>query len=1706
MEDKYTLEEFGQMIKSKYPDYEDLDNLELANRMLEKYPTYQDMIVKKKDSSASKLQNPFMAFMPDSEAGSTDLDFTQVTNPDPQGEKNFIGGSFGDLLNSIPGVGDFVDDTARAIYVGQGQSANIDKTFGLMAGGVGVERETVESYVNAANDWQSIQDTVGPSDEMQEFQKTYAESGNSAFGFIKGLAQNPTILPEVFFQSMAGMANKVSLTEGAAVLGGGAAVGSVVPGVGTAAGLLTAMPAALGVMGGTLETASSFSEFLREELGEREFNTDNVLAVMQDPDAYSRMRNKSIARGAVTGAFDTFGGKLVSSVGGKVLAKTGSKLKTTGTGLAIESVSGGAGEVTARAVTGQEQDVAETGFEMFAGTTTAPISVGAVLLNPPKYSINKGASNRNEVIDVINTATPDQIKDGILDRISVKNDKEVSTLIEGKKLISEVDSEIDPRVKGEDRSKLVKLELERKKYADSKLKSSKNRLQEIDSQIGEITNRAVEAVKVEPIDPKQPEPVKSVDPSAQQEAPVQAEVDRKKLYTTEVIYDIVRGAMDSNLGYGGGVIKLRAALNKLNGAADMHVGYSYDQSGSVAVRMSDATDFIVDDIVGSLRIGDVSVSDIEAFANKFDQPLPEPVTETVSEPTAEVAVEEGKPKEAPVQPEVVETAEEADIKITEGEVGDTFTSNRGEEKVVIKTKNQTVTQSTTETINPADQRRFGLKSVTDVYRKVYGEKMDGTEPVPNLNVYPEKSLATGKKVTQQAEPTEAPAKPEAPQPSEPDVSLQESKPKSQMSQLERFFYRNRRDITLGGKQYDKFSSLRKLKASWEKTFKSNSGLKPEVGEVYRQLNRDVAAYSDKINVEAGAINDLRNKASKKASEEVTNERYELMNQYLQGNKDVNLDFLNEEDLKVLDYSRDKIDSLSVRIIDVLNARIQEGNLKGEQLEATQSLIETITANDGQYIKRTYQAFTDPEYIEALTIPRDQMNAVAGKKFDDAVSYLEEVEGYTYENARSEIVKYIDGIANKTTSELGIGRAGSASAPFLRKKKDMPEVFKRLLGEAKDPLYNYANTTEKLSSFLASLDYQQLLSDTILETGIGSKTAKDGYTKFSPNSAEWSYLKDIYVPKEFKEAFDSLAPLGALDNGFYKALVNMASVGKLSKTVLSPTATFRNLYSGVLLGLNSGHLFALSPDRISNSVSMAWGPVRNNKQLQAEREQLIKLGVVGDAARSGELVSVLNDFSSLRADPSKQNLGRRTIEFAKQFYAFGDDFYKTIGFYQEKQKFMDSGMNEGQAAVKAAERIRGGYPTYSYIPTNIRKLRRNPAVGSFVSFPYEVVRTTKNNLLYAVEDLQAGRTKMGMSRIAGMVTATLGIGALSTASKNLLDLTDEDDENIRDIVPFYTENSELIYAGKDENSATFIDGTALFPSEAIIRPIRMILENPRDEDLGQRVVDAVKEVAAPYIGLDLTTKTGFELFKNENSFGSKIYDEGDRISGIPLLDGVLNDAKGMFNYLLKKAGPGVYNNLQELAIALELNPEYFGEKINRYKEYTVENALFGLLGFRVSTANYYQGVSGKIREEKEIQIEAQSAQVGSLSSSRLMSEEEISSAFDSYSRYNKRFQDKAIGFAKTGRSLGMSEDRIIGSLIGGGMSKKDANTAANGGYAPLSVVSKNRYTKKIKSIRSQEDVYGKEKTDEMVSLYKKNVEVFNNLVKEYEIKVPDIIKN
>ena len=45
----YTLQEFGQKVKDKYPEYNDVDNTELAKKVLVKYPEYNEFIVKEQE-------------------------------------------------------------------------------------------------------------------------------------------------------------------------------------------------------------------------------------------------------------------------------------------------------------------------------------------------------------------------------------------------------------------------------------------------------------------------------------------------------------------------------------------------------------------------------------------------------------------------------------------------------------------------------------------------------------------------------------------------------------------------------------------------------------------------------------------------------------------------------------------------------------------------------------------------------------------------------------------------------------------------------------------------------------------------------------------------------------------------------------------------------------------------------------------------------------------------------------------------------------------------------------------------------------------------------------------------------------------------------------------------------------------------------------------------------------------------------------------------------------------------------------------------------------------------------------------------------------------------------------------------------------------------------------------------------------------------
>ena len=68
---------------------------------------------------------------------------------------------------------------------------------------------------------------VPPSDEMKDFQKIYEENGGGVLGFTLGVANNMSVIPQLFVSSVSAMLNPTSLAAGAATGAAGAAVGSV---------------------------------------------------------------------------------------------------------------------------------------------------------------------------------------------------------------------------------------------------------------------------------------------------------------------------------------------------------------------------------------------------------------------------------------------------------------------------------------------------------------------------------------------------------------------------------------------------------------------------------------------------------------------------------------------------------------------------------------------------------------------------------------------------------------------------------------------------------------------------------------------------------------------------------------------------------------------------------------------------------------------------------------------------------------------------------------------------------------------------------------------------------------------------------------------------------------------------------------------------------------------------------------------------------------------------------------------------------------------------------------------------------------------------------------------------------------------------------------------------------------------------------------
>jgi len=437
---------------------------------------------------------------------------------------NWSKGFSEDETPEIPKDKGFVEDLVGSWKSGMKPGESVHEALTVYEKGGDMSVEELQAYIKAAKSMEGTE----PTQEQILFEKTRQEAGGGIWGTVKGLAYNPGYAPQAMLTSIATMYStftdssdtRENVLKGALASGTahsaagrtlGATAGSIGGPIGRVAGTVAGGIGGFGIgavkgayfgLIGSMETGLTVTEAIKMELARKDldplkdFNEENVLAVLQDQDAFSRIRSASLARGLTVAGTEAFTIGLSRSVAKQVVGSASKKALAAGT---TEMVGGALGELGGQAqekrvYEEKEIDMGEVALEgilEIKGTINSTDIIAKA--KGRKYSINGDEISRTKLLDIVNNPNTTSEQIAKMD-INVTNDSAIESLIKSKQNDAFIESQIDASVVGqEDRKRLVDLEKQRVKAEEDVKKTgvftvpgSKTILQNINDQINEI--------------------------------------------------------------------------------------------------------------------------------------------------------------------------------------------------------------------------------------------------------------------------------------------------------------------------------------------------------------------------------------------------------------------------------------------------------------------------------------------------------------------------------------------------------------------------------------------------------------------------------------------------------------------------------------------------------------------------------------------------------------------------------------------------------------------------------------------------------------------------------------------------------------------------------------------------------------------------------------------------------------------------------------------------------------------------------------------------------------------------------------------------------------------------------------------------------------------------------------------------------------------
>jgi hypothetical protein len=626
--------------------------------------------------------------------------------------------------------------------------------------------------------------------------------------------------------------------------------------------------------------------------------------------------------------------------------------------------------------------------------------------------------------------------------------------------------------------------------------------------------------------------------------------------------------------------------------------------------------------------------------------------------------------------------------------------------------------------------------------------------------------------------------------------------------------------------------------------------------------------------------------------------------------------------------RNQIDAMS-------REYIHEGIVEGD-------LAATFDENMGMYLSRTYKVHSDPKW-----------------KWDNIP---EEVKRRAFDVMQKELPdkspEEVEGLLRTFTSKEGFPGAvmqgrklGQKDLSILKKRSqwltEHPEI-RDLMGEYKDPLYNYATSMHKMANLI---EKHKFLEKT-REDGLGEYLFEEPVGKYSEPIASktegtMSPLNGLYTTPEIAEAFKKFNEIHPISDMMRRYMQVNAAV-KYGKTIFSfPKTHMRNYTANYLFHTANGRNIFKGEGAHKTVIQ---GMKGTKQEFRDKFKKYIELGIVGESAKMNELHDVVKDVYKDYEDFDKmgdkflKKAKNKTFRGLEKLYQLEDDVHKVYAFEYEKDRykpvFKKKNPNatpeeiEAMAEEKAAEVTRNTMPTYSLVPESIKMFRRSPIVGTFVSFPAEVIRTSYNTLDLATQEIKDPDTRhIGAKRMAGAAFTSVATGGLAALSRAIFGVDNDEMDDVRRFVAPWSKNSELTIVGKPKDGLyRYVDVGYTDPHHYLKNVIVCFKEGVKKKDLDEAFVNSAKEMLEPFLGEEILAGRIKDVLSNQRSgTRGRIYNPDDPQKGLDILKylwqgvepGTISSIKRMY-----MGAKGVKKGAKQYDLWTELAAEVGGQRVTQ----------------------------------------------------------------------------------------------------------------------------------------------------------------------------------